>query len=62
MAIKLRCPNGHSRTVGSEFAGKDVTCEECGHVWHIPPGEARGREAAGGEGRRRGRYGAAPRR
>jgi ribosomal protein S27E len=46
--IKLRCPKGHTKTVGLECAGTDVKCDECGHVWHIPAIQG-GAPARGGE-------------
>lgn len=34
--IKLKCPAGHLRRVGLEWAGANVSCLECGHVWRVP--------------------------
>lgn len=36
MFIDLKCPSGHRRRVGIEYAGKSVVCDECGHVWRVP--------------------------
>lgn len=44
--IRLTCPNGHVREVGPGYAGKKVVCDECGHVWKVPPSGERRRTLA----------------
>lgn len=36
MPIQLKCPNGHTREVGVQYAGKQVVCDVCAHVWNVP--------------------------